>query len=65
MSFCALVDGGKTKEAKLLLRNSLDAGLRLSADNLSPASKEFLSSSLASLVFPPSTNAQKDIVPRF
>ena len=30
MSFCALVDGGKTKEAKLLLRDSVDAGQRLS-----------------------------------
>jgi len=29
MSFCALVDGGKTKEAKLLLRESMEAGQRL------------------------------------
>ena len=29
MSFCALVDGGKTKEARLLLRESMEAGQRL------------------------------------
>ena len=29
MSLCALVDGGKTKEARLLQRESMEAGQRL------------------------------------